>query len=104
RKPPRFLRRMGPERAPAGLSASNCISLGRGCQGWVWLAELIDGDIEMRGVHLAIPLKLDKYTISSGAGKHNVELDIRPAIGDKGVRVNQVDQVGAGDQHMSPSA
>ena len=56
----------------------------------------------MRGVDDAVSLKLHPHPIGPSAGKNHVELDLRTAVCDEGMLVDQVYQVITGDEHVTP--
>lgn len=58
----------------------------------------------MNGIHDPIPLELDPNTVHAGARKCQIELYLRRAVGDEGMRMHHIDQVVAGSQHMAPGA
>ena len=63
-----------------------------------------DGYVEVRGIHHAVPLKLHPDAESTRAREHQIELHHLTAIGNEGMRVDHVDQVVAGGQHVPPGA
>src|SRR5689334_16298457 len=58
----------------------------------------------MRRVHNAVALKLDPDAIHARTRKNEIELHFRLSIRNERVRVDHVDQVVAGRQHMTPGA
>src|SRR6516165_4116465 len=58
----------------------------------------------MRGVNHTITLKLHPYSISPNARESNVELNIGTTVRDERMRMDHVDKVVAGHQHVTPSA
>src|ERR1700691_5488043 len=72
--------------------------------GGALLLEVLDGDVELRGVDYAIALELHPDTIHALARKVHVELHLGAAVGDEGMGVNHVDQVVTGGEHMAPCA
>ena len=55
------------------------------------LLEFLNRDIEVRGVHDAVALKLHPHPVIPGTRERQIELNIRPAVGDERVGVNQID-------------
>src|ERR1700733_314177 len=68
------------------------------------LLQLLDRNIEVGGVHHAIALELHPHAISSRARELHTELDLRAAIGNERMGVDQVDQIVARRQHVCPCA
>src|SRR5947209_4569898 len=68
------------------------------------LLQFTNRDIEMRRVHDALPLKLKPYAVFMRAREVHPELHLRTAIRLEGMRVNQIDQIVAGGEHVRPCA
>ena len=68
-----------------------------------WL-ERLDRDVEMRGVHDAMALELHPDPVHARPREDEIELHLRTAVGDERMRVDHVDQVVAGRQHVAPGA
>ncbi len=69
-----------------------------------WLFQFFDGNVELSRVHHTLALELHPHPIGSRSRELQAELDLRAAISDKGVCVNQVDQVVARSQQVGPRA
>ena len=61
-------------------------------------------DVEMCRVDDALPLKLNPDPVDARTREGQRELHLRAAIGDVRMRVDHVDEVVAGRQHVAPGA
>ncbi len=59
-------------------------------------------NVEVCGVHYTVALKLHPHAIHSCSREDHVELNVGSAIGNERMRVDEVDQIVAGRQHVSP--
>src|SRR5579859_5969944 len=64
------------------------------------LAKFHHGDIKNSGVYRSLPLELQPDAINRRSRENDIELHHRPAVRQKRMRVDHVDEVAARDEHV----